>query len=57
VPSMNRFLSRKQRELKKRIGQSMHAVDGYTTPRCRALQRKLARLQQVRRTIRNLRNS
>jgi hypothetical protein len=50
---LNRFLARKNRNLRLRIAQSMRDA-GFANSKCRGLQRKLARLNQVRKAIRNL---
>jgi hypothetical protein len=50
---LNRFLAHKNRDLRQRIAQSMRDA-GSANSKCRGLQRKLARLNRVRKAIRNL---
>ena len=48
---LNRLLVRKNRNLRRRIAQSMRDA-GFANSKCRGLQRKLARLNRVRQALR-----
>jgi hypothetical protein len=48
-----RLLNQRQRDLKKRVSQSMRDR-GYASAKCRSLQRKIAQLQRAKRSLRHL---
>jgi hypothetical protein len=53
MSKLQRLLKRKNRNLKRRIAQSMHDA-GRANPKCRGMQRKLARLNRLRRMLRGV---
>jgi hypothetical protein len=53
MSGIRRLLNRKNRDLRRRIAQSMRDA-GYANSKCRGLQRKLARVNRLRGALRNL---
>lgn len=52
MSKLKRLLARKNRNLRRRIAQSMRDA-GFANSKCRGLQRKLARLNRVRQVLRS----